>query len=257
MFRFFRQIRHAFIVEIKSTKYLKYAIGEILLVVIGILIALQINNWNEARKTRIVEIELLKTIKTDLDRTLVDLQDDYDNHLSSQKSGNKFKRFLLGENLPEDSIIIHFSNLSQDRHFFPNSSGYESLKSSDMNLVSNNSLRLMITQLYELNFPRIKEWDESNPRWDIGNMLYPYLKKHFTLTDQEIGNDFTPAPFPRYKLKLRSLDAIKADNDLQIDLHETFQFRSRKIALNKTGIEEVKRVLFEINVELERIGAMD
>jgi hypothetical protein len=51
MLKFFRKIRYDFINKNKTTKYFKYAIGEIILVVTGILIALQINNWNENRKT--------------------------------------------------------------------------------------------------------------------------------------------------------------------------------------------------------------
>jgi len=49
MIKFFRKIRQNLLMENKTSKYFKYAIGEILLVVIGILIALQINNWNEKR----------------------------------------------------------------------------------------------------------------------------------------------------------------------------------------------------------------
>lgn len=50
MIKFFRKIRQNLLLEGKTGTYLKYAIGEILLVVIGILIALQVNNWNEGRK---------------------------------------------------------------------------------------------------------------------------------------------------------------------------------------------------------------
>ncbi|TNF71300.1 MAG: hypothetical protein EP302_06805 [Bacteroidetes bacterium] len=50
MLRFFRQLRQRLIIESQFSRYLLYAIGEILLVVIGILIALQVNNWNEERK---------------------------------------------------------------------------------------------------------------------------------------------------------------------------------------------------------------
>ncbi|MCB0461581.1 MAG: DUF6090 family protein [Flavobacteriaceae bacterium] len=51
MIKFFRHIRKSLLMENKTGKYFKYAIGEIVLVVIGILIALSINNWNEKRKT--------------------------------------------------------------------------------------------------------------------------------------------------------------------------------------------------------------
>jgi len=62
MIKFFRHIRKSLIQENKMGKYFKYAIGEILLVVIGILIALQINNWNEYRKDRIAEQIYLKRL---------------------------------------------------------------------------------------------------------------------------------------------------------------------------------------------------
>ena len=62
MLRFFRQIRQRLLTDNKFSKYLLYAIGEILLVVIGILIALQINNWNENRKINKEELQLLESL---------------------------------------------------------------------------------------------------------------------------------------------------------------------------------------------------
>ena len=66
MIKFFRHIRKSLIQENKMGKYFKYAIGEILLVVIGILIALQINNWNEDKKTKFQAQNYRKTIVNDL-----------------------------------------------------------------------------------------------------------------------------------------------------------------------------------------------
>ena len=60
MFRFFRKIRYKLLDEGHLGKYSYYAMGEILLVVIGILIALQINNWNEERKQAKTELEFMK-----------------------------------------------------------------------------------------------------------------------------------------------------------------------------------------------------
>ena len=59
MIKFFRHIRRSLINQNNMGKYFKYAIGEILLVVIGILIALQINNWNETRKEQALELDYL------------------------------------------------------------------------------------------------------------------------------------------------------------------------------------------------------
>ena len=70
MIKFFRKIRQQLLSENKFSKYLIYAIGEIVLVVIGILIALQINNWNENRKARIKSVEYHTRLLDDLDRTI-------------------------------------------------------------------------------------------------------------------------------------------------------------------------------------------
>ncbi|MCB0606018.1 MAG: hypothetical protein KDC25_14205, partial [Saprospiraceae bacterium] len=78
MIKFFRKIRQKLLTENKFSKYLIYAIGEIVLVVIGILIALGINNWNEQRKNRIAEIKLyetiIKSLESDFDDVEVHLQ---------------------------------------------------------------------------------------------------------------------------------------------------------------------------------------
>jgi hypothetical protein len=62
MIRFFRKTRQNLIMDNKNSKYFKYALGEIVLVVTGILIALQINNWNENRKSLSQEITVLENI---------------------------------------------------------------------------------------------------------------------------------------------------------------------------------------------------
>ncbi|PJB18811.1 MAG: hypothetical protein CO117_06945 [Flavobacteriaceae bacterium CG_4_9_14_3_um_filter_33_16] len=65
MIKFFRKIRQNLVMENKTSKYFKYAIGEIVLVVIGILIALQINNWNQERLQQQSELKFLKGIQAE------------------------------------------------------------------------------------------------------------------------------------------------------------------------------------------------
>src|SRR5210317_1244230 len=67
MIKFFRTIRKSLLMENKTGKYFKYAIGEIILVVIGILIALSINTWNENKKTKSYEVKMLSEIAKALD----------------------------------------------------------------------------------------------------------------------------------------------------------------------------------------------
>ncbi|MCS4435239.1 DUF6090 family protein [Aquiflexum gelatinilyticum] len=66
MISFFRKIRQKLLAENRVTRYLIYAIGEIALVMVGILLALQVNNWNEQRKNRISEQNILQNLRTEL-----------------------------------------------------------------------------------------------------------------------------------------------------------------------------------------------
>ena len=68
MIKFFRKIRQNLLVENKTGKYFKYAIGEIMLVMIGILLALQVSNWNQDHKDRNSERKILKNINRDLNQ---------------------------------------------------------------------------------------------------------------------------------------------------------------------------------------------
>lgn len=75
MFRIFRSLRISLLSQGKTSKYLKYAIGEIVLVVIGILIALQINTWNEERKISKERNQFMQSIKEDLIADTLSLQE--------------------------------------------------------------------------------------------------------------------------------------------------------------------------------------
>ena len=74
MIKFFRKIRQNLIMESKTSKYFKYAIGEIILVVIGILIALQINNWNESRKQINTQNAIYLIVKEDLETDILEFE---------------------------------------------------------------------------------------------------------------------------------------------------------------------------------------
>ena len=78
MIKFFRKIRRKLLTENKFSKYLLYAIGEIILVVIGILIALQINNWNSLQNDRDIEQSTLKNLKAEFEENLEQLRIDND-----------------------------------------------------------------------------------------------------------------------------------------------------------------------------------
>ncbi|MBF8151579.1 hypothetical protein ITJ86_16885 [Winogradskyella sp. F6397] len=96
MIKFFRKIRQNLLMENKTEKYFKYAIGEIVLVVIGILIALQINNWNENRKSSKIRNNYYKQVLQDLEKDTIYINK---NIINLDSSLSKYQNYL--EKLPE------------------------------------------------------------------------------------------------------------------------------------------------------------
>lgn len=182
MIKFFRKIRQKLVEENKVGNYLKYAIGEILLVVIGILIALQVNNWNEQRKDNNKEKIVLQSLHSEFEGNKEKIQASIQLHeatLGTTKDLMKlFKQpnsTLKAYNL--DSLIersLGFRDISTSQ------SAIEDLISSgNLNLISSQNLRKLI---FEWN-GEILEKNESFETLDetAQTLLLPYLMKNTSL----------------------------------------------------------------------------
>ena len=90
MISFFRKIRQKLLSENRVTRYLAYAVGEILLVVIGILIALQVNTWNENRKKLAVSRETIVNLKAELEEANVELERAYHFNRENRRLSQEF-----------------------------------------------------------------------------------------------------------------------------------------------------------------------
>lgn len=112
MINFFRKIRKRLLEENKISKYLLYAIGEIVLVVIGILIALQINNWNERKKldetTQVYYQQLIKDLATD--KTYI--SEKIDMYSGRTSRYNSYKEMYKKPNLSAEDVIENLSGLN-------------------------------------------------------------------------------------------------------------------------------------------------
>ena len=152
MIKFFRKIRKSLLSEGKTGKYFKYAIGEIVLVVIGILIALQINNWNEFRKERIVESNILKEILVNLDRDIksLDLKINECNEFVTHST--KVLQHLQNKTPITDSLKYHYSALIGHGNFQPTTIAYENLKTKGVDIITKESTRQAISELYSITY---------------------------------------------------------------------------------------------------------
>jgi histidyl-tRNA synthetase len=140
MIKFFRHIRKKLLSENKFSKYLIYAIGEIILVVIGILIALQINNWNEGRKERAQEQELLTQLQSEFKSNLEQL--DQKNDLRNQMISASLKLLHYidhPEKRHSDSIIKYLAHTGTAPTFDPIVNDINS--SGRIQLLKNTSLK--------------------------------------------------------------------------------------------------------------------
>tara|TARA_R110001606_G_scaffold194745_1_gene342473 strand:- start:236 stop:940 length:705 start_codon:yes stop_codon:yes gene_type:complete len=134
----------------KTGKYLKYAIGEIILVVIGILIALQINNWNQEKINRDYELIMLNEIEKALHEDVSGLKGTIEYLEEIQKSVRELAIIQDNPDHLKDSISYHINLVSTSGIAFRmNSSAYESIKSNGLNKISNPKLRNALVILYE------------------------------------------------------------------------------------------------------------
>ena len=146
MINFFRKIRRQLADDNKPLKYLRYAIGEIVLVVIGILIALQINTWSQFRNDRILEKKILK----DLREELLKNKDKVNEALVRKKElyrplANYIERMAENKVSYDDFIAIHRRNFFSNRTYPSYGVINSFISSGDVNLISNDSLKYLIT----------------------------------------------------------------------------------------------------------------
>jgi len=178
MIKFFRKIRQQLLNENKFSKYLLYAIGEIFLVVIGILIALQINTWNknkiEAQKEYNALVQMkdgLITDKVKIEAELIDIEKD----LSSIKY---LEDLLEDPTLPYNTTMdTLFGTVYGIRNISLNKAFYEDLKSTGIQLIKNDGIRSKVVDLYENNYEMIFSF--ITMEYHVNDVVRPYYLSHF------------------------------------------------------------------------------
>jgi len=151
MIKFFRKIRYDLMGKNKTGKYFKYAIGEIILVVIGILIALSVNNWNEKRKNNLLKQAYIKNLKIDLNTDLetLDVLDELNNEY--EKVGFYFLSYLENNLREVDTLALTsaFAYTAYVPNFTMTSTTYNDLiQSNNINLFKDVELKRLLNNYY-------------------------------------------------------------------------------------------------------------
>ena len=178
MIKFFRKIRQKMLTENKFSKYLLYAIGEIVLVVIGILIALQINNWNETKKNTIAIRNVLLEIKEDLiqDKSLLKIS--IDRHSKNLEAEIRVIKALESKEGYTDSLRSDLGQIHLAHTYHSVSKGYQLLKEMNLSASLDKNLRISLSKYYERDIPEVySELEEDNK--EFLTYWIPYLREHF------------------------------------------------------------------------------
>jgi len=153
MIKFFRKIRKNLLSEGKTGKYLKYAIGEIVLVVIGIFIAIQLNNLNEERKLQSKENEYYCKLLEDVQQDLIQIERLIIESEKRVKSSNEMLSLLQKDTLNPDQISdkILESNSLVTYTFKPNKAAFEDIKSSgNLAILKDENIKSRILDYYTI-----------------------------------------------------------------------------------------------------------
>lgn len=200
MIRFFRKIRQKSLSKNKIVKYLLYAFGEIVLVVIGILIALQVNISNQERKDRILEKEYYENIKDDLIQDKARLIA-FDSLYSSAEK--KILNVIDNMQLSSFNADSLYSSVSAWMlyidEFKPNNSTFtEIISSGKLQLFQNKEIKLQLLDLYNYSYPRLEVRQKTNTQFistlrtielmDTYRLMSIFDNDNFEMTNVNLNN---------------------------------------------------------------------
>ena len=239
MLTFFRRIRKGLLGDSNAPKYLVYALGEIALVVIGILIALQINNWNEWRKDRASEVHALEEITENLEFNISVFEDFANGGKWADRASDYVLAVLNGEKSYTDTLdgVINSAIYRRNNLEF-STVAYEALINTNLGLIRDNTLKKEIIQLFEHTYPNMVnsfDWGghESQPE---------YLDHHFFPVGTDDGMIWKPYDF-RVQMEDNYFKSLIAKIKIQREY-----YRDRV----KYPLSESRRVLQLIKDELDK-----
>ena len=217
MLNFLRKLRR----NNMNGKYLKYALGEIFLVMIGILLALALNNWNEERKRDSYEMLLLNEIKTSLERDRYSIDSFYLTRLEIKEISSRRLKNMVGNKEPISNFLFLklFYELKTDFLYTFDSGPYDALKSSGLDRLKSDSLRSLLIRSYDNLFPTFKQFiDDYNifaleelkalEKDFIGDRMSKDSDGNWSITDRLLVKDILNHPSFISFLKIESGKAV-------------------------------------------------
>ena len=206
MIKFFRNTRKILLKEGKITNYLKYAIGEIALVMIGILLALQVNNWNEQRKLKREIADVLIEVRSNLISDSLNIHQTYIERAEDINIQSTVINALENGNIPYDSLEYHLGRVLIYRRIVLIDNGYQLMKKFGLERLNNKELKNKLMNYYTTSIKEIYD-DTADDEHEFFTVYLPYIRNHFL--DWEWTERGIPADFEQLKSDQYFLTSLK------------------------------------------------
>ncbi|NNK87831.1 MAG: hypothetical protein HKO90_06080 [Flavobacteriaceae bacterium] len=233
MIIFFKRIRHNLMQERKLSKYLLYALGEVILVVIGILIALQINNWNNSRLLEVSALKSYLDIKRQIEddrNELLKVKTYNDYYTKAYEFGNEI--IVSNDRSRVDSLAMVCMALSQFSDFHSSGKIYETLvNSGDLKLLKNDDITSALQKL---------------------EMTYNFANKLENIHWEIIINELSDAL--RGTINYNTMKPVLPDRlygiEVQNIIYESIYLTKAKDSIYKQAISEIEAIIEDIDAEV-------
>ena len=225
MIKFFRKIRYDLLEKRKSGKYLKYAIGEIVLVMIGILLALQVNEWNNERNRKKSEQVIIEQLITDLSQSQYELESEISFNLSMAREYSQVLRAFWKSKLPDD-IETYVRGGGASKVYSPVMGTAKSLiNSGKLDIISSKELKNdIVTYIAEVDYSLkdINRYEESYYRPGVA-LLKDAIPSSYRSIDAINGRDRSEGWKRSYNMNLNNPPKYVEKVPFKADLNELFE----------------------------------
>ena len=238
MIPFFRKLRRKLLDERHLGRYLLYALGEVLLVMVGILLALQVDNWNEERKERREEVELLAALRTDL----IYARNEMDTVMSYNKRYlNGYRQIYtnIREDRAYDTLLDKaFGNLDVWAQPYLSTMTYETIKNRGIDIIQNDSLKRHIMEVYTLDMKSLTDdmvlWEWSFNQNTTQRMMVENIRRDVD----------------GWGARPNNYEALKNNDEFQNFLSILINVRSDNIDYSLRTKEAIEKLIAHIDKEL-------
>ena len=224
-------------------RYILYALGEIVLIVFGILLALYLNNLNTVKNSKLTEIRILKEIRSNLQSSIISFNRTIETEQDYLESNLMILDYLDNRRPYNDVLDKAFANYFWTISTNPIMGGYDYLKSKGVDLVTNDSLRKNISFVFENEFSIVKNENDVWANNMQQNISYPYHVGLFRTYSYSI-NEST------------SIEGAKPfDYEALLDDNKFKSINSEIITNRKWNINSLQKIIVKVETLIAQVDA--